>query len=116
MDYSPGNDQVAQGMVVTNLEVTVTLKVVSDSIESLKVMNHTQVSHWIRYFFSGPELYQFITALDKNIPVNEVVFLEREFKTPLNTDGQVIAAISGETVILPTPHIPAVVTTITVVL
>lgn len=97
VDYSPANDQVAQGMVVTNLEVTVTLKLVSDSIESLKAMNHTQASQWIRDFFSGPELYQFITALGKNnIPVNEIVFLEQEFKTPLNTDGQVIAAISGD--------------------
>lgn len=96
VDYSPGTDKVAEGMVVTNLQVTVTLKVLSNSIASLTSIDHTQASEWVREFFDGPELYQFITALgDNNIPINEIVFMEQDFKSPMNTGGQVIAGIEG---------------------
>ncbi|KAG7351673.1 hypothetical protein IV203_007721 [Nitzschia inconspicua] len=96
VDYSAGTDEVAPGMVVTNLEVTVVLKILSNSIESLTSIDHTRASQWVRDFFSGPELYEFIAALgNNNIPVNEIVFMEQSFKSPMNTGGQVVAGIQG---------------------
>ncbi|KAL3905234.1 MAG: hypothetical protein SGILL_009757, partial [Bacillariaceae sp.] len=92
VDYTPGDDKVASGTIVTNLQVTVTLKVVSDSITSLTAIDHTQVSEWIHDFFAGPDLDTFLVALqENNINVREIVFIDQEFKA----GGQVIAGISG---------------------
>jgi hypothetical protein len=92
VDYSPGEDKVAEGTIVTNIQVTCALKVVSDSIESLTAIDHTQVSEWIRDFFAGSELDTFLEALqNNNINVREVVFIDQEFKA----GGQVIAGISS---------------------
>ena len=92
VDYTPGDDKFAAGTIVTNLQVTVTLKVVSDSITSLTAIDHTQVSEWIHDFFVGPELNTFLVALqNNNINVREIVFIDQEFKA----GGQVIAGISG---------------------
>jgi hypothetical protein len=97
VDYTPGyaEDQksVAPGIVVTNLEVTCTLKVRSDSIGSLTRITHNQAHQWIRDFFGGSEITVLLTELqNNNIHVNEIVFVEDTFKT---NDGQVIAGINS---------------------
>ena len=55
VDYTPGfaEDQssVAPGIIVTNMEVTCTLKVRSDSLVSLKRITHQQTNQWVRDFF-----------------------------------------------------------------
>lgn len=99
VDYTPGHaeDQsaVAAGGVVTNLEVACTLKVRSDSVASLKRITHKQAKQWIRDFFSGHEMGQFLNELSSNnINVNEIVFVEDQFATPAN-GGQVIAGIES---------------------
>jgi hypothetical protein len=74
------------------MEVTCTLKVRSDSVVSLKRITHQQVNKWIRDFFGGSYLTQFLTELqNNNIHANEIVFVEDTFKT----NGQVIASIAS---------------------
>mmetsp|Transcript_24231 Transcript_24231/g.57344 ORF Transcript_24231/g.57344 Transcript_24231/m.57344 type:complete len:860 (+) Transcript_24231:406-2985(+) len=94
--YTPGfaEDQssVAPGIIVTNMEVTCTLKVRSDSVISFKRITHQQANQWVRDFFGGSDLTQFLFELmNNNIPVNEIVFIEDDFKT----SGQVVAAIAS---------------------
>jgi hypothetical protein len=96
VDYSPRKDDVSGGVVVTILSVTCTLKVKSNSIESLRNMNHDFASQLIYDFFAGDYLANFLSALLKNnINVNEIVFEDQEFKSPLANGQQVVAGISG---------------------
>ena len=83
VDYSPGHDKNAgKNNEVTLMEVDCTFKVVSDSIESFRSIDHTQASRWIHDFFSGPELNKLVEALKSdNIPVNEITFINQEFHT-----------------------------------
>lgn len=97
VDYSPGHDDevVAEGVIVTNLQVSCTLKVVSETLDSLTMVNHKQVRQWIRDMFVGTELSTLLSQLRKNnINVNEIVFAEDEFR--LANGGPVVAGINGE--------------------
>jgi hypothetical protein len=97
VDYSPGNDQVAQGIVVTNLQVIVTLKVVSDSIESLRTTNHTQaLPSWVTTTFPSMKLSSW--SKNSSRPSLQVV------KSLLES-----VAVAEETVIVPTPLLPTMV-------
>jgi hypothetical protein len=108
IDYSPGHDDndndnvptaVASegGAVVTNLQVSCTLRVVSDTIDSLTMVTHKQVRRWVHDFFVGDELSQLLTEFrNNNINVNELVFADDEFTFGTNNGGgQVISGISG---------------------
>jgi hypothetical protein len=83
VDYSPGHGKnVGKYDVVTLMEVDCTFKVISDSIESFRRIDHNQASRWIQDFFSGPELYKLVEALKSdNIPVNDIAFINQEFQT-----------------------------------
>jgi len=81
IDYSPGNnDNAGQGVVVTNLQVSSTLKLVSNNIESLKNINHDLVTQWIHDFFNDPDsVTEVIDGLQgNNIHVNEIVVSEQQ--------------------------------------
>ena len=83
VDYSPANDKnVGENNVVTLMEVDCTFKVISDSIESFRRIDHTQASRWIHDFFSGPELYKLVEALkSNNIRVSDITFINQELQT-----------------------------------
>lgn len=95
--YSPGEPVSNVNIVVTNLDVTCTLEVESNSVESFVSVTHSQVREWIREFFSTSELYTLLGWLRRDgIEVNEIVFLEEEFKSGL-VNGNTVSSISTGT-------------------
>jgi len=82
VDYSPTNDKNAGKYdVVTLMEIKCAFKVISDSIESFRLIDHTQASRWLHDFFAGPQIYKLIEALKSdNIPINDIVFISQEFE------------------------------------
>lgn len=91
VDYSPGHEGAADDVIVTNLRVMCTLKVVSDSLKSLTMITHQQVGEWMHDFFAGEEALQLLDELRRNnINVNEIVFADQDFKSP------VVDEINGE--------------------
>lgn len=83
VDYSPGRDiSVGKDDVVTLMEVKVTLKVISDSLQSLRTITSKQASRWIHDFFDGPDLYKLLEALESgNMPIIDIAFLNQEFQS-----------------------------------
>ena len=98
IDYSPGDHDKhtfittarTKDVVITNMVVSCTFKVVSDSIDSFKLINHQQASQWIHNFFKGPEIYKFMESLRaNNIPVNDVAFIDQQLQvsTPATAES-----------------------------
>ena len=83
VDYSPGsNKSVGKDDVVTLMEVKVTIKVVSNSIESFQYITSIQASRWMHDFFYGSEMYTLIEALQYgNIPIVDIAFANQEFES-----------------------------------
>ncbi|VEU35418.1 unnamed protein product [Pseudo-nitzschia multistriata] len=82
VNYSPGHGKnVGKDVVETLIEVNCAFKVISDSVESFKSINHVQASRWIHDFFAGPEIYKLLEALrTDNIPVNDITFVDQAFQ------------------------------------
>lgn len=83
VDYSPGSDtSVGRYDVVTLMEVKVTLKVISDSIESLRFVTSKQASRWIHDFFYGSDRYTLLEALEyEKLPIIDIAFVNQDFKS-----------------------------------
>ena len=100
VDYSPGKDKNAgKGIIVTNLEVKCAFKVISDTVESFKLIDHKQASRWMHDFFKGPEIYKFMESLRaNNIIVNDVAFIDQEFQVgaPGTTPTTTIAEANSQ--------------------
>ena len=86
--YYPGEDASRYGVVVTNMNIKIVLTVESNSIETLSGITHEGVDEWLFEFFSGSELYEFVGDLRRtNVEVNEIVFLEESFRSPIFGDS-----------------------------
>ena len=84
--YAPEQTQVPddQPSYVTDVEVSVVLKVTSNSVHELKQTNAETASLWIRDFFKGGELYQFLgECRQSDCDISELVFRGEEFRHPI---------------------------------
>lgn len=82
--YTDGDDASQRGVIVTEINVTCTLSIESDSYESLTEITHEKADEWIHHFFTGSELYQLLGELRRNgVDVNEIVALDQEFRSPI---------------------------------
>ena len=94
--YTP--EEVADGQTtfVTNVEVSVVLKVTSNSVHELKQTNSETASLWLRDFFKGGELYQFLgECRQSDCDITELVFRSDEFRHPV-FDGPVISEVNQQ--------------------
>jgi hypothetical protein len=95
IEYSPGEDVQVEDIVVTNLVMTCVVTVRSDSLETLKALTHGQADKWFFDFFDGLSVYKFLGSLrDSGIDINEIVFQEQDFRSPLLNGGQVISEVN----------------------
>jgi len=82
VEYSPSHDKsLDAGSVETLMEVRCAFKVISDSVESFKRIDHVQASRWIHDYFAEAEIYKLLTALrSANIPINDITFVNQDFE------------------------------------
>jgi hypothetical protein len=94
--YSEGEDPEVEGIIVTNMLVKCIITVRSDSVEALRLHTHEQADEWFYDFFDGLNVFKFLANLhDIDIDVNEIVFQDEEFKSPLLNGGEVISEVNS---------------------
>lgn len=97
VEYSEGEETAAAGIVITNILVTCVVTVRSDSIQSLKALTHEKANLWLIEFFDGSNIYKILGKLDdENIQINEIVFQDDEFRSPLLNGGKVISGVKSD--------------------
>lgn len=97
IEYSEGEETNAAGIIITNMLVTCVITVQSDSVQSLRELTHEKANYWLIQFFDGSNIYKLLGSLhDKNIDVNEIVFQDEDFRSPLLNGGQVISGVNSD--------------------
>jgi hypothetical protein len=96
VDYSDGEDASDAGVIVTNMNVTVILSVLSEDMDGLIGINSASSTIFLRDFFKGQRLYQFLGQLRRDgVEINEISFLEEEFRSPIFADHVASVSTSG---------------------
>lgn len=95
--YGEGEDTEVENIVVTNMLVTCVLTVRSGSAQELQLHTHDKADTWFYEFFDGTNVFKFLANLrEKNIDVNEIVFQDEEFRSPLLNGGEVVSEVNSD--------------------
>eukprot|EP00980_Cylindrotheca_fusiformis_P007507 scaffold1559_cov114-Cylindrotheca_fusiformis.AAC.12 len=103
--YSEGENVDVDDIVVTNMVITCVLTVKSDSVQGLQLHTHVNADIWFFDFFNGSNVFKFLSNLrdEYNIDVNEIVFQDEEFRSPLLNGGNVDSEVKNDDIPPPDP-------------